>query len=71
MLKDYRPATFSTYADAQRAADAHQLDYYPDVQSIDDGLSWLLDPEIDDWHSSPDVVEARGRWEILASLSRP
>jgi hypothetical protein len=62
------PATFSTFAEAQRAADAHQLDYYPDAQTIDDGFHWLLDPEID-WCSLPDAVRARR--EILASLSRP
>jgi hypothetical protein len=70
LLEYGRPATFSKCAEAQRAADAHQLDDYPDAQTIDDGFHWLLDPEIN-WRSLPDVVEGRARWEILASLSRP
>jgi hypothetical protein len=70
LLQHGGPVTFSTYAEAQRVADAHQLDDYPDAQLIDDGFHWLLDPEIN-WRSLPDVVEGRARWEILASLSRP
>jgi hypothetical protein len=65
-----RPATFSTCAEAQRAADAHQLDCYPNAAPpIDDGFSWLLDHELD-WQSDPDVVEALVRLNPLASLWR-
>jgi hypothetical protein len=66
-----RPTTFFTCAEAQRAADAHQLDCYPNAAPpIDDGFSWLLDHELD-WRSLPDVVEARALWKPLASLWRP
>jgi hypothetical protein len=67
MLEDCRPASFSTCAEAQRAADVHQLDNYPDASAIEDALSWDLDPEIN-WRSLPDFLEARARREILASL---
>jgi hypothetical protein len=71
MLENCKPATFFTCADAQGAADVHQLDCYPNApHPIDDGFSWLLDPELD-WRSLPDVGEARARCKQLASLSRP
>jgi hypothetical protein len=47
MLQDTKPARFATCGDAQRAADAHELDLFPDAKVIDDGLSWLPDPEIE------------------------
>lgn len=56
MLRDTKPARFATYAEAQRAADAHELDLFPDAKVIDDGLSWLPDPEID-WRSVPYLAE--------------
>jgi hypothetical protein len=66
-----RPATFFTFAEAQRAADAHQQDNYPNaVPPIGDGFSWLLDHELD-WRSLPDVVEAHALRKPLASLWRP
>jgi hypothetical protein len=71
MLENCKPATFFTCAEAQGAADVHQLDCYPNApHPIDDGFSWLLDPELD-WRSLPDVGEARARCKQLASLSRP
>ena len=41
LLRDGKPARFATCVDAQRAADAHELDLYPNAKAIDDGLSWL------------------------------
>ena len=70
LLQHGGPGTFFTYAEAQRTADAHQLDGYPDAPTIDDGFYWHLDPEID-WRSVPDMVEDRACREILASLWRP
>jgi len=35
-----------------RVADAHELDFYPNAEVVDDGYSWLPDPEID-WRSIP------------------
>jgi hypothetical protein len=70
MLRDGGPAHFATCADAQRSADAHELDLYPNAATIDDGLSWLPDPEID-WRSIPYLVEERADWQRRASNSLP
>jgi hypothetical protein len=59
-------ARFATAADAQRAADAHELDLYPNAVAIDDGFSWQPDPEID-WRSIPHRVEERANWQRSAS----
>jgi hypothetical protein len=48
LLRDGNPARFATVADAQRAADAHALDMFPNAKLIDDGYSWLPDPEIEE-----------------------
>lgn len=60
MLRNGKPAIFATREEAQRAADAHLLDYYPNCEVVDDGLSWVADPEID-WRSCPHRVEARSK----------
>jgi hypothetical protein len=39
-------ARFKTCAEAKRAADVHELDLFPNAKVIDDGYSWLPDPEI-------------------------
>jgi hypothetical protein len=52
--------------DAERAADAHELDLYPNAETIDDSLSWLPDPEID-WRSIPHLAEGRVNWQKSAS----
>src|SRR4051812_10975582 len=64
------PATFPTRGEAQRAAEAHALDCYPGYQTIQDGLSWLADPEID-WRSCPHRVEDRAQWQRMASACLP
>jgi hypothetical protein len=66
MLRHGGPAYFATCTDAQRAADAHELDLFPNAKIIEDGLSWLPDPEID-WRSVPHRVEARANWQRVAS----
>jgi hypothetical protein len=38
-----KPAIFATRAEAQRAADAHVRDDYPNAETTDDGLSWALE----------------------------
>ena len=45
-------ARFAKCVDAQRAADAHELDLFRDGKVIDDGLAWLPDPDID-WRLIP------------------
>ena len=70
LIRDGEPARFATCADAQRAADVHELDLYPNAKAIDDGYSWLPDPEID-WRSIPHRVEERARWQRSASGSLP
>jgi hypothetical protein len=52
------PARFKTCADAKRAADVHELDLFPNAKVIDDGYSWLLNPELD-WRSVPYLTEGR------------
>jgi hypothetical protein len=66
LLRDGVAARFASCAEAQRAADVHELDLYPNGQVINDGLSWLPDPEID-WRSIPHRVEERARWQRSAS----
>ena len=65
-FEDTKPACFATCAEAQRAADAHELDLFPNAKVIDDGLSWLPDPEID-WRRVPHLAEARSDWQSSAS----
>jgi hypothetical protein len=66
MLQDTKPAHFATCADAQRAADAHELDLFANAKVIEDGFSWLPDPEID-WRSIPHLVEEHANWQRRAS----
>jgi hypothetical protein len=61
LLEDTKPARFATCADAQRAADAHELDLFPNAKVIEDGLSWLPDPEVD-WRSVPYLAEEDADW---------
>ena len=70
LLRDGRPARFATHTDAQRAADAHELDLFPNAVPINDGLAWLPDPEID-WRSIAHRVEERANWQRSASGSLP
>jgi hypothetical protein len=70
LLRNGGPAFFATCGEAQRAADAHLLDYYPGVEIIDDGLSWEPDPEID-WRSCPHRVEERAHFQRVASRGLP
>jgi hypothetical protein len=70
MLRDTKPTRFTRCVDAQRAADAHELDLFPNTKEIDDGLSWLPYPEID-WRSVPHLVEPRANWQRNASSLLP
>jgi len=70
LLQNGKTARFATSADAQRAADAHELDLYPNAKAIDDGFSWQPDPEID-WRSIPYLVEERANWQRRASSLLP
>jgi hypothetical protein len=66
MLQDTKPARFATCVDAQRAADAHELDLYPNAKVINDGFSWQPDPEIEE-RSLPLRVKERENWQVSAS----
>ena len=66
LLRGRKPARFATHVDAQRAADTHELDRYPNAKKITDGLSWKPDPEFD-WRSIPYRVEDRANWQRGAS----
>lgn len=71
LLEDTKPATFRSREEAQCVADAHLMDDYPGAApAIEDGFSWLFDPELH-WRSVPHLVEGRAHWKPLAILSRP
>jgi hypothetical protein len=58
LLRDGKPAVFAVSEEAQRATDAHLRDGYPNSEAINDGFSWLPDPEVD-WRSCPHRTAAR------------
>ena len=59
-------AIFATCEKAQRAADAHLRDGYPNSETIDDGFSWLPggDPSNIDWRLCPYRTAARARLAV-------
>jgi hypothetical protein len=67
LLRDGKPARFATHMDAQRAADTHELDGYPNAEGVSDRLSWQPDPEFD-WRSIPHRVEERANWQRASGL---
>jgi hypothetical protein len=60
LLREGKPATFATSEEAQRAADAHAPEGYPNSETIYDGFAWLPDP--DPWCSYPNRIAVRTRW---------
>jgi hypothetical protein len=58
-------AIFATCEEAQRAADAHVRDGYPNTEIINDGFSWLPEADID-WRTCPYRVAARARLAVYA-----
>jgi hypothetical protein len=65
------PATFFKLEHAQRLADIHLLDSYPNTNpAVKDGYWWLIDCELD-WRLQPECVEGRAHRKPLASLWRP
>ena len=63
----YMPARFATHTEAQRAADTHEPDGYPNAKEVSDGLLWQPDPEFD-WCSIPHCVEERANWQCASGL---
>ena len=59
LLKKGHPARFASCKEAQRCAEAHELDLYPGAKAIDDGLSWVPDPE---------MTGARSRTSLRSAL---
>ena len=53
-------AIFANRHEAQRVADAHFRDGYPNSEAVSDGYSWPADPELN-WHDCPWIVETRAR----------
>jgi len=51
LLRNGNPATFPTFKEAQRAADVHAREGYPNSETIFDGYAWSPDP--DPWWSYP------------------
>jgi hypothetical protein len=66
LLQNGETARFAAHTEAERAADEHELDLYPNAKTIDDAFSWQPDPEID-WRSIPHRVEERANWQRRAS----
>ena len=60
LLRDGKIATFATREDAQRTADTHERDGYPNSKIVDDGYSWIYS-ECADWRQDPHMVANRAR----------
>lgn len=60
LLLNGKIATFATSEEAQRKADAHERESYPNSVSLDDGYSWSFSEEVD-WPQNPHVVANRAR----------
>jgi hypothetical protein len=60
LLRTGNPAIFASPEEAQRVADVHYREGYPNSEIIFDGFAWLPDP--DPWWSYPHrVVALRGK----------
>jgi len=60
LLRNGNPAIFASSEEAQRVADLHYREGYPNSEIIFDGFAWLPDP--DPWWSYPHrVVALRGK----------
>jgi hypothetical protein len=62
LMRDGKPVFFDTLQEAQRAADAHERQGYPNCNTVDDGLSWLVSCE---WWLDPNIVANRARLMVL------
>jgi hypothetical protein len=60
LLRNGQPAIFATFEEAQRTADAHASDGYPNSETIYDGFAFL--PDADPWWSYPNRIAVRTRW---------
>ena len=67
MLRNGGSASFATLEEAQRAADAHASEGYPNSAMIYDGFAFLPNP--DPWWSYPHRILERARW--WAALHAP
>jgi hypothetical protein len=68
LLIDGNIATFTTCEEAQRVADAHLRDGYPNCETINDGFSWRHDPDIEWW---TDPYRIANRAGALAGRNSP
>jgi hypothetical protein len=59
LLRNGQPAIFATFENAQRAADAHAGDGYPNSETIYDGFAFL--PNADSWWSYPNRIAVRAK----------
>ncbi len=60
LLRNGQPAIFTTFEEAQRAADAHAADGFPNSETIYDGF--VFSPNSDPWWSYPNRIAVRTRW---------
>jgi hypothetical protein len=65
LLRDGKPATFATRQEAQRMADIHADDSYANSVPINDGYSWQVDPNVDEWLT----VRGRARTSSIAAAA--
>jgi hypothetical protein len=63
LLFDGKMATFASREEAQRKADAHERDGYPNSEMLNDGYSWNFS-EHADWRQNADIVANRAAWLV-------
>jgi hypothetical protein len=60
LVREGKPAIFATSEEAQRAADTHARDGYPNSETIYDGFVFF--PDRDPWWSYPNRLAVRTQW---------
>jgi hypothetical protein len=68
LLHNSKMAIFASRGEAQRKADVHERDGYPNSVSIDDGYSWTFSEE-EDWTKEPVIVANRARLMVQTNTS--
>ena len=63
LLFDGKMATFATHEEAQRKADIHERDGYPNSKTLGDGYAWIFSEYVD-WRQDTDIVANRARFLV-------
>ncbi len=69
LMRHDKPAIFTTSKEAQRAADAHMSVGYPNSKMIEDGFSWIMDPDIELFSAEQDRLSSIA-FEHMAARQR-